>query len=362
MSDQAPNVKGMVNDPDFLGMSPQDQRTALFRLTNDQEFNQINDGEVVNFVNKLRTPASTEQQYAASQGAKPGLPSAVPPALTSGPLPTAGGDMSDAAKGFFRQLLKFNPVTAGQSMVSDQQVPIAPENQRTMPFSDYVRNAHLSNIVSNTASEASDAGAPGSTIAEKIGSGLATASTAVAIHRAAGAPIQGESLLPPSTARAGANFQVAMNAAGDKPIDLSAPGNTALQVQDLANSGGQMPKVVRDFLKRVTDPEQGPLTYGEARKFYVNASRLSSAEYQKLTPVMQRSVSQFTSDLGKSIQGAADDAGVGAEHQAAMTEFANASRLKRGVGTATDAIVKYLPYAAAGYTVKKVIESLPRQK
>jgi hypothetical protein len=160
----------------------------------------------------------------------------------------------------------------------------------------------------------------------------------------------------PSTARAGANFQVAMNAAGDKSIDLSVPGNSALQVQDLANAGGQMPKVVRDFLRRVTDPEQGPLTYADARKFYSNASRLSSAEYQKLTPVMQKAVSQFTADLGHSIGSTAEAAGVGPQYQSAMKEYANASRMKRSVGTATDAIVKYLPYAAAGYTAKKIIE------
>ena len=49
-------------------------------------------------------------------------------------------------------------------------------------------------------------------------------------------------------------------------------------IGDCRRSGGTMPKVLRDFIKRTTDPNQGPLTYEEARQFYSNASTRLSAE------------------------------------------------------------------------------------
>ena len=48
-----PNVAGMVNDPQFLGLSPADQRTALNKLTGDDAFNQLSDGDTMRFVSKM---------------------------------------------------------------------------------------------------------------------------------------------------------------------------------------------------------------------------------------------------------------------------------------------------------------------
>jgi hypothetical protein len=84
-------------------------------------------------------------------------------------------------------------------------------------------------------------------------------------------------------------------------VDITTPGNTALDIADYASKGGSMPKVVRDFSKRKTDPNQGPLAYGEARQFYSNASsRLSAEEAQRLAPQAKRLLSQFTSHLGNA--------------------------------------------------------------
>lgn len=73
------------------------------------------------------------------------------------------------------------------------------------------------------------------------------------------------------------------SAIGQHTVDITAPGNKALEIVDYASSGGTMPKVVRDFIRRTTDPNQGSLTYEEARQFYSNASsRLSAEEAQSV--------------------------------------------------------------------------------
>jgi hypothetical protein len=48
-----PNVKGMVNDPDFLGLAPADQRMALSKLTGDDSFGSLSDGDMLQFVSKM---------------------------------------------------------------------------------------------------------------------------------------------------------------------------------------------------------------------------------------------------------------------------------------------------------------------
>jgi len=168
----------------------------------------------------------------------------------------------------------------------------------------------------------------------------------------------------PNAARAGQAFQTAKAAAGDVPIDVTAPGNTALKIQQMAESGGSQPKVIRDFVRRTTDPAKGPMTYSEARDFYSNASRLSVDETNRLTPAMKRQVGQFTRDLGKSVQGAADQAGVGKEYSGAMKEYRGAMKMSEFTDTLKKGAVKAakvsVPTAIgggiAGYAVKKALE------
>jgi hypothetical protein len=160
----------------------------------------------------------------------------------------------------------------------------------------------------------------------------------------------------PSRARAGETFAAVKESAGNIPIDVNAPGEVALRTQQLASSGGSMPKVVRDFIRRVTDPEAGPLTYSEARDFYSNATRLSADEFNRLTPVMKKQVGEFTSSLNDSITGAAAEAGKKAEYLDAMGEYAAASRWRNRAAMLGKVAAKTLPYVAAGYTVKKVVE------
>jgi hypothetical protein len=88
--------------------------------------------------------------------------------------------------------------------------------------------------------------------------------------------------------------------------------------------------VVRDFIKRTTDPDenQSPLTYEEARQFYSNASsRLSAEDAQRLAPQAKRPLSQFTRDLGSAIQDTRDQAGRLQDYLDAMSEYRSPARL-----------------------------------
>jgi hypothetical protein len=53
MSDSnGPNISGMVNDQQFLGLSPADKRMALYQLTGDDTFRNLNDGQTMQFVSR----------------------------------------------------------------------------------------------------------------------------------------------------------------------------------------------------------------------------------------------------------------------------------------------------------------------
>jgi hypothetical protein len=139
----------------------------------------------------------------------------------------------------------------------------------------------------------------------------------------------------PNKTRAQANFQAAMNAAGDKPVDISPAAATAARTAELGTRGGVPPKVITDFIQRMKDPS--PMSYAEARDFYKFATRVSSGEFQNLAPVMQAQLAEFTAKLGQSIGQTAQKAGVGAEHNAAMTEYHQAATLGKYVQAAKKA-------------------------
>lgn len=167
----------------------------------------------------------------------------------------------------------------------------------------------------------------------------------------AGLPVvvKGVGKLLPSAKKAGQAFAEVSKAAGKLPVDVSAPGNVALETQRLAQSGGKMPKVMSDFLRRVTDPKKPPLTYDEARDFFSNATRLSIDELNRLTPVMKRQVAIFTDQLKSSTAKAAEQAGKVERFHFGMKEYSKAARIKDFSEEAKDLLMKkILPYGAAG--------------
>ena len=164
-----------------------------------------------------------------------------------------------------------------------------------------------------------------------------------------GALIGGARAVLPSAARAGSKFQSVMRSAEHVPVDIAKSGDVALRIQQLAERGGSMPKVVRDFLKRATDPAKGDLTYGEARDFLSNISRLSADEFKRLTSVVRREVGGLREALNEAVHRAASQVGKGDEYLAAMREYRRAARgremkdtaVKYGVRTGLGALGLY---------------------
>src|SRR5437764_11708778 len=57
-----PNVAGMIADPDFQGLSPADKRAALGKVTGDNSFASLNDGETMQFISRFQKPMTSPQQ------------------------------------------------------------------------------------------------------------------------------------------------------------------------------------------------------------------------------------------------------------------------------------------------------------
>lgn len=148
----------------------------------------------------------------------------------------------------------------------------------------------------------------------------------------------------PTKAKAAGQFQQVMGKVGSDPVDVGQAGNAALRISELAERGASMPKVVRDLIKRATDPEKGEITYKEARDFYSNISRLSADEYQRLNPVVKMEVGKLRVALDRALAKTAANGGEEATYRAAMKQYALASRINE---LATKA-AKYSAGAAAG--------------
>ena len=152
----------------------------------------------------------------------------------------------------------------------------------------------------------------------------------------------------PTRAKAGNLFESVMKDAQDQPVNLNTSAPTLLRVRELADRGTSMPQAANKLLRRVTDPDQGPLTYREARDFASNLSRLSSGEAQKLTPIMKRQVGQLSHDFNQDIANAASDVGREEDYSKAMHDYAIASRLRNAAITGAKIAIP-TALGAAGY-------------
>jgi hypothetical protein len=171
----------------------------------------------------------------------------------------------------------------------------------------------------------------------------------------------------PSAKYAKAVFSDLKSTIGQHTVDITVPGQSALDIADYAGRGGSMPKVIRDFIKRTTDPNLGPLTYAEARDFYSNATRLSAQEGMRLTDNLRRMVGQFKTDLGTAIQTTADQAGRLQDYQSAMSNYAGAQKLAQfgqaAKEAATEALIKIpLKWAPAGAATAWALKQLTGSK
>lgn len=154
----------------------------------------------------------------------------------------------------------------------------------------------------------------------------------------------------PLKGHAGKLFSEVGAAANQLPVEVAKPGNLALEAQELSKQGNVMPKVIRDFIARTTDPDKPPLTYAEARQFYSSASRISANESSRLSGVMARQLNKFRAALNDSLADTADQAGKLDEYVDAMKEYRHASQIQelaKGVAT------KVIPPAIATYVLDR---------
>lgn len=160
----------------------------------------------------------------------------------------------------------------------------------------------------------------------------------------------------PSASKAASALGEVKAAAGEIPIDMEKPGNTALQIYEQSQRGATLPKVVRDFIKRAVTPESDPITYAEAKDFQSNVSALSADERMKLKPNTKRLLGQLNVDLKGSLEDAADTVGKGEQFTQAMKEYHHAMIIKNLTDTAKEAAWKAAVAGIVGYTGYKLFK------
>lgn len=148
-------------------------------------------------------------------------------------------------------------------------------------------------------------------------------------------------------------FQNVMSKAKDVPVDVSGPGNAALKIGELSQRGHTMPKVIRDFLKRVTDPAQGDLTYQEARDFYSKAGEITSDEARKMSPSIRFWLNKFRGALGEANEDAAATVGQGGNYTSAMTDYARGKAMQAARSRVAKIGLKYVLPAGVGGALAK---------
>jgi hypothetical protein len=132
----------------------------------------------------------------------------------------------------------------------------------------------------------------------------------------------------PRVTRAGKNLQKVMAVAKNAPVNMEAPGQAALRIQQLASRGGTEPRAIGKLLRRITDPEQGPIAYEEGRDWYGNISRLSADEFNRLPDVVKREMGGLREAMHSSLTQAAETVGQGNRYAGAIKEYGQAKKLQ----------------------------------
>jgi len=132
-----------------------------------------------------------------------------------------------------------------------------------------------------------------------------------------------------SKTRAVANLESAAKAAKDVIVDVNAPGEAAIRIMGLRDTGAKgVPMVVNRFVQRITDPAKGPVTFEEARKFYSNLSRLSVNERNAMNGTVKYEVGGLVRALSDEITKAAGAVGKADDYTAGVSEYARYAKAK----------------------------------
>jgi hypothetical protein len=253
------------------------------------------------------------------------------------PQPTATPPPAGATKGMLAPSTpEGDPQTdgAGRGVMSD-------EEWATLTPGDKARN--ILKWGGNAIASMTGMGTAGYDAVEHPGLTLATAALPGGVNAAASLPTR---------AKAGAKFQQVLRAVGDEPVDVARPGDSALRIYQLSERGASMPKAVRDFLKRATDPSKADMSYKEARDFYSNLTSLSADETRRMSRPIRRELNELRVALDKALAQTAAGGGQEQVYREAMREYAIASRMRE----LSDKALKYgagVAGAGAAYNFMK---------
>ena len=164
-------------------------------------------------------------------------------------------------------------------------------------------------------------------------------------------------------------FSAVENAVGDNPVNLTdAMKDTLDEIKEGSKLGGGGGSIANNLMDRLTNAENAPLSYKEARTLYSNLGRLTSADQQASNPNTLRLLNQFRSQLGDAIENTTSQSGKLADYQQAMKSFGRGKQLESQWEAAKDVVSKYLGNAAktgaagagvgAGYELGKSLKEI----
>lgn len=178
----------------------------------------------------------------------------------------------------------------------------------------------------------------------KVAGGLLEASQLPASF--VGPPVA-EAMTPAATvARAGSKMAQFEQAAGRLSLNASGSADSALRAFELSQRGqGTLPTVIRNFLRRISGPDQPPMTIQEARDFASSASKVSTKEYEAMGGKLRAQIRQFAGALHDDI---AVSSGRAQQYYDALRAYSRAKGYESAASGLKDAVIKELKYAAGG--------------
>ena len=138
-----------------------------------------------------------------------------------------------------------------------------------------------------------------------------------------------------STARkaaAGELFQSIARDANQVPVSLNNSGDAALRLMDWQKKTNLGP-TLNKFLNRITNPNQGPLTYEEGRDFYQLLGNMSANDKMNLPPTVVHDVNTMLEGLRIDVGNAASVVGRGGDYEAAMNQYQRAAQVQDAMDT-----------------------------
>ena len=129
-----------------------------------------------------------------------------------------------------------------------------------------------------------------------------------------------------SKVRAGANMQSALEAAKDVRVGMDKVVPGIERAKELVTAGSNRSQVIHKLEMAIKKSQDGSLSTREAQDFVSTASRMSSNEFGRLSPVMQRQVSEVASALRQSLTDAAGTVGKGEQYTAGVREYSRAAQ------------------------------------